>query len=172
MAIDALMLIVTKASTFSSLFSGSGVYILHNSGTFFPLIGKKRQFFNFFHKTKDPYLPFSQLWGITTPAWFQYFPSLLLWTKWLSFDAWADSQLLEIVLLVYTVCGKASGRYQTKPQDKNQIFAANFAVCLIHIFNHLKLTYYIFRWSSHPRYKTYYFDINFLKTTQNSQISY
>jgi hypothetical protein len=80
------MFIVTTASTFSSLFSGSGVYILHNSGTFFPLIGGKRKaifnlFFNFFHKTKDPYLPLCNLWGITTPVWFQYFPyPQLLWT--------------------------------------------------------------------------------------------
>jgi len=130
------MLFVTKDSTFSSLFSGSGVYILHNSGTFFPLIGKKGKFFKhstFFHKTKDPDLPFCNLWGITTPVWFKYFPyPMLLWTKWLSFECMSQySQLLEIVLLVSTVCAKMrAAAYQTKHQDKNPIFAAKFCCML------------------------------------------
>jgi heme/copper-type cytochrome/quinol oxidase subunit 2 len=59
---------------------------------------------------------------------------MLSWTKWLRFDCmWAiASYTLEIVMLVSILCvaKMRAAADQTKPQDKNQLFAAKFCCML------------------------------------------
>lgn len=94
----------------------------------------KRQFLtlNIFSKNKRSKPPFLQLMGDNHPCLVKILPipcycGLSGWVL----TAWANSQLLEIVLLVSTVCAKLrAAANQTKHQDKNQIFAAKFCCML------------------------------------------